>query len=446
MLAGMRHKAVLLLGCSLLAVVMAACDGSGSPELDIEATIEARIELAKASLIAPTAAPLPTPLVVIKEVPVEVIKEVIVEKTVEVVKEIPVETIVVQTKEVIVEKEVVKEVPVEKIVEVVVEKEVVKEVVVEKTVEVVVTATPTPTPLPTVTPMPISTVSSRPAATPTPAPNASATPTVAPVQTAGEIYQIWQGSEDTVAAIAALVSTGDYSDVEARETLNDWIRTATQESTGATDWAAIAAGAFYTVALKSDGTLWAWGENSSGQLGIGTTVPKDVPSQEVTGATNWSAISAGDFHTVALKSDGTLWAWGWNYYGQLGDGTTTRKNTPTQIGIDTNWRSISAGDSHTAALKTDNTLWTWGHNARGQLGDGTILSKSTPVQESTGENNWRSISTGDSHTAALKLDNTLWTWGYNAYGQLGDGTTLAKSIPAQESTGGGQLVRYFHWY
>jgi alpha-tubulin suppressor-like RCC1 family protein len=325
---------------------------------------------------------------------------------------------------------------VEKIVEVVVEKEVVKEVVVEKTVEVVVTATPTPTPLPTVTPMPISTVSSRPAATPTPAPNASATPTVAPVQTAGEIYQIWQGSEDTVAAIAALVSTGDYSDVEARETLNDWIRTATQESTGATDWAAIAAGAFYTVALKSDGTLWGWGENSSGQLGIGTTVPKDVPSQEVTGAINWSAISAGDFHTVALKSDGTLWAWGWNYYGQLGDGTTTRKNTPTQIGTDTNWRSISAGDSHTAALKTDNTLWTWGYNALGQLGDGTILSKSTPVQESTVENNWRSISAGDSHTVALKLDNTLWTWGYNAYGQLGDGTTLGKSIPAQESTGG----------
>jgi alpha-tubulin suppressor-like RCC1 family protein len=165
-------------------------------------------------------------------------------------------------------------------------------------------------------------------------------------------------------------------------------------------------------------------------------VPKDVPSQEVTGVTNWSAISAGDFHTVALKSDGTLWAWGWNYYGQLGDGTTIRKNTPTQIGTDTNWRSISAGDSHTAALKTDNTLWTWGHNARGQLGDGTILSKSTPVQESTGENNWRSVSAGDSHTVALKLDNTLWTWGYNAYGQLGDGTTLGKSIPAQESTGG----------
>ena len=108
MLAGIRHKAGLLLGCSLFAVVMAACGGSGSPELDIEATIEARIELAKASLIAPTAVPLPTPLVVIKEVPVEVIKEVIVEKTVEVVKEIPVETVVVQTKEVIVEKEVVK--------------------------------------------------------------------------------------------------------------------------------------------------------------------------------------------------------------------------------------------------------------------------------------------------------------------------------------------------
>ena len=108
--------------------------------------------------------------------------------------------------------------------------------------------------------------------------------------------------------------------------------TPTQEWTGAADWSAAAAGDLHPVALKSDGTLWAWGDNEVGQLGDGTTNDKHTPTQESTGATNWSSIAAGGSHTVALRSDGTLWAQGWNSYGRLGDGTFEDKHTPTQIG------------------------------------------------------------------------------------------------------------------
>ena len=105
----------------------------------------------------------------------------------------------------------------------------------------------------------------------------------------------------------------------------------------------IAAGNGHTVAVKSDGTLWAWGSNSSGQLGDGTTINKYSPVQIGTD-TNWKSVATGDLHTVGLKTDGTLWAWGWNWNGQLGDGTTIQRNSPVQIGTATNWQSVAAGD------------------------------------------------------------------------------------------------------
>jgi alpha-tubulin suppressor-like RCC1 family protein len=212
-----------------------------------------------------------------------------------------------------------------------------------------------------------------------------------------------------------------------------------QESTGATDWSAIASGgfqtgdeAYHTVALKSDGTLWGWGYNGNGQLGDGTTWNKDIPTQESTEATSWSAIAAGGWHTVALRSDGTLWAWGKNNYGQLGDGTVAEKHTPTQESTGaTNWSAISAGFGRTVALKSDGTLWAWGKNDFGQLGDGTVAEKHTPTQESTGATNWSAISAGLSYTVALKSDGTLWAWGNGGNGQHGDGTTANKNSPTK---------------
>src|SRR3989344_6242212 len=192
----------------------------------------------------------------------------------------------------------------------------------------------------------------------------------------------------------------------------------------------ISAGGYHTIAIKSDGTLWAWGSNDSGQLGDGTYNNKTTPTQITTVAANWVSISTGGLHTLAIKSDGTLWAWGYNSGGQLGDGTATQRNSPVQIGTGNNWTSIAAGYYHTIAIKSDGTLWAWGYNGYGQLGDGTMVNKSSPAQIGT-DNNWASIEAGGYHTLAIKSDGTLWAWGDNGYGQLGDGTNTDRFSPVQ---------------
>jgi len=149
-------------------------------------------------------------------------------------------------------------------------------------------------------------------------------------------------------------------------------------------------------------------------------VNKSRPVQVGTG-TNWRVVAAGYDHTVAVKTDGTLWASGDNGYGQLGDGTTADKLSPVQVGTDTNWQVVAAGESHTVAVKAGGTLWAWGWNNSGQLGDGTTASKSSPVQVGT-DTMWRVVAAGAYHTVSVKTDGTLWAWGDNYYGQLGDGT------------------------
>jgi alpha-tubulin suppressor-like RCC1 family protein/PKD repeat protein len=188
---------------------------------------------------------------------------------------------------------------------------------------------------------------------------------------------------------------------------------------GLTHWVSIAAGEEHTIALKSDGTLWAWGRNAYGQLGDGTTTDRYSPTQIGTD-TDWVSIAAGSRHTIALKSDGTLWAWGANGVGQLGDGTTTDRYSPTQIGTDTDWVSIAAGGYFTIALKSDGTLWAWGANGVGQLGDGTTTRSLVPKKIGT-DTDWVSIAAGTRHTIALKSYGTLWAWGANESGQLGVG-------------------------
>ena len=185
----------------------------------------------------------------------------------------------------------------------------------------------------------------------------------------------------------------------------------------ANDWKAIVGGKRYTLALKNDGTLYAWGLNDYGQLGIGNTNNQNTP-QQVGSNSNWQAITAGGGHSLALAKDGTLYAWGANKFGQLGDRTNADKDVPTKIGSDT-WKAIYAGGEHTLGIKSDGTLYAWGANTFGQLGDRTNADKNVPTK--IGSDTWKAISAGGTHTLGIKSDGTLYAWGYNSYGQLGNG-------------------------
>lgn len=190
----------------------------------------------------------------------------------------------------------------------------------------------------------------------------------------------------------------------------------------------ISAGGNHTIALKSDGTVWAWGWNCFYVLGIGTAPSQSTPVQIPT-LTNMIAIAAQSDHSVALKSDGTVWAWGFNGNGQLGDGTTIGQPTPVQVLSLSSVTAIAAGQAHSVALKDDGTVWTWGYNGYGQLGDGTLTQRETPVKVSI--SNVTAISANGWNTIALKDNGTVWAWGNNGDGQLGDGTRTQRQTPVQ---------------
>ena len=219
----------------------------------------------------------------------------------------------------------------------------------------------------------------------------------------------------------------------------------------------VASGESYNIALKADGTVWAWGCNEYGQLGNGMSgsgTEKAIPVQ-VKGAagngylTNVVAVAAGDSHSMALKSDGSVWTWGRNNYGQIGNaasGDDMNETTPVQVkGVNGNGYlagivDIAIGYNHSMALKTDGTVWAWGRNARGELGNGTTTQSTVPVQVK-GESGIGylsdvvSIAAGADHSIALKSDGTVWAWGNGVAGQLGDGTSgvgVDKSTPADQ--------------
>lgn len=229
-----------------------------------------------------------------------------------------------------------------------------------------------------------------------------------------------------------------------------------QTVSAGTNWKQVACGGGHTGAIKTDGTLWMWGENWDGELGDNTGgygTFKSSPVQTVSGGSNWESVSCGEGHTGAIKTDGTLWMWGRNYDGELGDDTQTIRSSPVQtVAGGSNWKQVSCGQYITGAIKTDGTLWMWGMHFSGQLGDNTTAGygygKSSPVQTVAGGSNWKFVSCGlgqssssSGHVSALKTDGTLWLWGANLYGELGDNTSgfggpAAKSSPVQTSSAG----------
>lgn len=186
--------------------------------------------------------------------------------------------------------------------------------------------------------------------------------------------------------------------------------------------------------IKTDGSLWIWGYNNFGRYGNGTTSSSPIPLK--IGSDTWLTVSCSmSGSTYGIKSNGSLWAWGANHMGELGIGPSTSTSVlfPTQIGTDTNWKTISSNYYHTLAIKTDGTLWSWGQNDSGAVGDGTIISRNTPVQIGT-DTNWEIVCAGQAFSMAIKTNGSLWTWGFNAWGQLGNGTNVDSLIPIQIGT------------
>lgn len=199
------------------------------------------------------------------------------------------------------------------------------------------------------------------------------------------------------------------------------------------DWSLVANGHYSSFAIKTNGTLWAWGRNNFGQLGVNDGVNKSSPIQVGSGTT-WLDVTSGQYFSGAVKTDGTLWTWGRNNVGQLGNDNSVTTSSPAQVGALTNWSRVSCGSQHALALKTDGTIWTWGGNVYGQLGlnDSTnYTNRSSPVQIGS-LTTWSKVNAGKNYySLAIKTDGTLWSWGYNTYGQLGLGDVDARSSPVQ---------------
>ena len=190
---------------------------------------------------------------------------------------------------------------------------------------------------------------------------------------------------------------------------------------------AIAAGSSHSLGIKSDGTLWAWGDNGLGRLGDGTFTDRYTPVQV---GNDFKSVFAGDQHSLGIKTNGTLWAWGSNGYGQLGDGSQNCYSRPVQVG--SGYTTVSASTVHSLGIKADGTLWAWGKNSSGELGDGTTWDRHTPVQVGNG---FKTVSAGTDYSLGIKTDGTLWAWGGNGYGRLGDGTTTDRLTPVQVGNG-----------
>ena len=263
-----------------------------------------------------------------------------------------------------------------------------------------------------------------------------------------------------------------------------------QEVSKASDWVSVAAGSTHQCGIKNDGSLWCWGANRDGQVGIGSDEFMEETPTQVAGSQGWAQVRGGTRYSCAIKTDGTLWCWGNNQRGQLGTGSTTDQNrpvqessnsshwakvststssftpypcgikessglycwgansitghlgtgepgdqhSPTRIDADA-WRDVELADLHACAIKEEGSLWCWGANVYGQLGTGMSGHADTPTREATLSSDWEQVAVGSKHSCGLKTDGSLWCWGDNSYGQLGTGDTDNRNQPIQESTG-----------
>jgi alpha-tubulin suppressor-like RCC1 family protein len=247
-----------------------------------------------------------------------------------------------------------------------------------------------------------------------------------PMVSAGGWFSLALHSDGTVVAVGNDAS----GQLGSGRTL---YRSAPVQAGGLSGVTAVAAGSDHGVAVTQDGAVWTWGQNGMGQLGDGSIVGFSRASR-VPGLAGVDTVAAGFAHTVALKRDGTVWGWGWNTYGQLGDAGAAggMVTAPVQAQGLSSVAAVAAGNEHTLALKADGGVWAFGHNDHGQLGDGGTTDRKTPVLVG-GLAAASAIAAGWHHSLALQADGTVRSWGDNSQGQLGDGTTTQRASPVAVS-------------
>ena len=199
-------------------------------------------------------------------------------------------------------------------------------------------------------------------------------------------------------------------------------------------WTQVAAGGGHACAVRSDHSLWCWGDGSSGALGTGARTTRYHPVQ-VSGGDVYTSVSGSENTECAIRTDGTLWCWGDDTYGEVGDGTTGGfVLSPAQVGAAADWTGVSAAAGHACGIQADGSAWCWGAGLRGELGDGAPAGSDTPAQVE-GSGVWTGISAGGPAaagvTCGIQADATLWCWGADSAGQLGDGKGPDSDVPVQ---------------
>lgn len=218
------------------------------------------------------------------------------------------------------------------------------------------------------------------------------------------------------------------------------------------EWKHIIGGNLHAIGLRDDGTAWAWGYNSQGQLGDNSTNTVNSPVSVVGGFNDWVQVCAADQNSAGVRANGTVWVWGSNFSGQLGNndaGNAGSRSSPISVlGGFTDWIFVSfRGTQHVAALRANGTIWTWGQNSDGALGQnnsGAGTWRSSPVSVVGGINDWVQVSTGEKSNLAIRSNGTLWGWGYNIKGQLGNDGTVYRSSPTSVIGGFSDWVDVSH--
>jgi alpha-tubulin suppressor-like RCC1 family protein len=200
---------------------------------------------------------------------------------------------------------------------------------------------------------------------------------------------------------------------------------------GFTDWSQLSAGRYHSLGVRANGTAWGWGAGNYGKLGNGNCSNTNSPVSVVGGFTDWCQVAAGQHHSLGVRENGTAWSWGYNGSGRLGDNTTTSRPSPVSVvGGFCDWCQVSACN-HSLGVRQNGTAWGWGYNNSCQLGDSSSTNRSSPVSVVGGFTDWCQVSAGRFHSLGVRQNGTAWAWGEGAFGKHGDGNTSNRNSPAQ---------------